>query len=128
MQRFLNFLTNSRTLSVLGVIVLTIFLLLIAQTLLASLAKPRAGAIYNVTDHEPAPPQDVLLYAAELLGVEPPPEVPFEKAQMSEMARSFYADNKRVSNRLIREELGVKMLFPTYREGIRALAAAGEGC
>ena len=100
----------------------------IAQTLLASLAQPRAGAIYNVTDDEPAPPQDVLLYAAELLGVEPPPEVPFEKAQMSEMARSFYADNKRVSNRLIREELGVKMLFPTYREGIRALAAAGEGC
>ena len=99
----------------------------IAQTLLASLAKPRAGAIYNVTDHEPAPPQDVLTYAAELMGVEPPPEIPFEKAVMSEMARSFYADNKRVSNRLIREELGVTFLHPTYREGLKSLAEAGEG-
>lgn len=99
----------------------------IAQTLLASLAKPRAGAIYNVTDNEPAPPQDVLTFAAEIMGVEPPPEIPFEKAVMSEMARSFYADNKRVSNRLIREELGVTLLHPTYREGIRALAAQGEG-
>ena len=99
----------------------------IAQTLLASLAHPRAGAIYNVTDDEPAPPQDVLLFAADLLGIEPPPEVPFEDAVMSDMARSFYADNKRVSNRLIREELGVALHFPTYREGIRALAAAGEG-
>ena len=99
----------------------------IAQTLLASLTKPRAGAVYNVTDNEPAPPQDVLTYAAELMGVEPPPEIPFEKAVMSEMARSFYADNKRVSNRLIREELGVTLLYPTYREGIKALAEAGEG-
>ena len=99
----------------------------IAQTLLASLAKPRVGAIYNVTDHEPAPPQDVLTYAAELMGVEPPPEIPFEKAVMSEMARSFYADNKRVSNRLIREELGVKFLYPTYREGVQDLAMSGEG-
>jgi len=99
----------------------------IAQTLLASLAKPCAGAVYNVTDNEPAPPQDVLTYAADLMGVEPPPEIPFEKAVMSEMARSFYADNKRVSNRLIREELGVTLLYPTYREGIKALAEAGEG-
>ena len=99
----------------------------IAQTLLASLAKPRAGAIYNVTDHEPAPPQDVLAYAAELMGVNPPPEIPFEKAVMSEMARSFYADNKRVSNRLIRDELGVNFLYPTFREGLQALVAQGEG-
>jgi nucleoside-diphosphate-sugar epimerase len=69
----------------------------------------------------------VLTYAAELMGVEPPPEIPFEKAVMSEMARSFYADNKRVSNRLIREELGVKFLYPTYREGLQALAMSGEG-
>lgn len=99
----------------------------IAQTILASLAHPRPGAIYNVTDDEPAPPQDVLLFAADVLGVEPPPEVPFEQAVMTEMARSFYADNKRVSNRLIREELGVALRYPTYREGIRALAAQGEG-
>lgn len=95
----------------------------IAQTLLASMAKPRAGAVYNVTDDEPAPPQDVLTFAAALTAREPPPEVPFEKAVMSEMARSFYADNKRVSNRLIREELGIDLKYPTYREGLRALAA-----
>jgi len=94
----------------------------IAQVLLASMAKPRQGAMYNVSDNEPAPPQDVLLYAAELTGREPPPEVPFEQAVMSEMARSFYADNKRVSNRLIREELGVELRYPTYREGVGALA------
>ena len=96
----------------------------IAQVLLASMAKPRNGAVYNVSDNEPAPPQDVLLFAAELIGREPPPEVPFEEAVMSEMARSFYADNKRVSNRLIREELGVVLRYPTYREGVGALARA----
>jgi nucleoside-diphosphate-sugar epimerase len=94
----------------------------IAQVLLASMAKPRNGAVYNVSDNEPAPPQDVLLYAAEVTGREPPPEVPFEQAVMSEMARSFYADNKRVSNRLIREELGIVLRYPTYREGVGALA------
>ena len=93
----------------------------IAQVLMASIAKPRNGAIYNVSDNEPAPPQDVLLFAAEITGREPPPEVPFEHAEMSEMARSFYADNKRVSNRLIREELGVTLRYPTYREGVGAL-------
>ena len=96
----------------------------IAQALLASIAKPRNGAIYNVSDNEPAPPQDVLLFAAEITGREPPPEVPFEHAVMSEMARSFYADNKRVSNRLIREELGVTLRYPTYREGVSALATS----
>lgn len=99
----------------------------IAQVLLASIAKPRAGAIYNVCDDEPAPPQDVLLYAAELTGRTPPPEVPFEKAVMSEMARSFYADNKRVKNDRIKQELGVALRYPTYREGLQALYAAGEG-
>lgn len=95
----------------------------IAQVLLASIAKPRQGAVYNVSDNEPAPPQDVLLFAAEVTGREPPPEVPFEQAVMSEMARSFYADNKRVSNRLIREELGVELRYPTYREGVGSLAS-----
>lgn len=99
----------------------------IAQVLLASLAKPRNGAIYNVCDDEPAPPQDVLLYAAELTGRTPPPEVPFEQAVMSDMARSFYADNKRVKNDLIKTELGVTLKYPTYREGLRALYEAGEG-
>ena len=98
----------------------------IAQVLLASMARPRNGAIYNVSDDEPAPPQDVLLYAAEVMGREPPPEVPFEEAIMSEMARSFYADNKRVSNLLIHEELGVALRYPTYREGVSALAVASK--
>lgn len=93
----------------------------IARVLLASIRKPDPGAAYNVCDDEPAPPQDVIAFAAELLGVPPPPEVPFEKADLSPMARSFYADSKRVSNRRIRHELGVSLLYPSYREGLRAL-------
>lgn len=99
----------------------------IAGAVLASLDRPRAGAVYNVTDDEPAPPQDVVAYAAALMGVEPPPEVPFETAELSPMARSFYGENKRVSNRLVREELGMRFRYPTYREGIRGLWEAGEG-
>jgi nucleoside-diphosphate-sugar epimerase len=99
----------------------------IAATLAASLRRPRPGAVYNVSDDEPAPPQDVVAYAAKLAGVEPPAEVPFEKAEMRPMARSFYAENKRIANHLIKEELGVKLRYPTYREGIAALHAAGEG-
>jgi nucleoside-diphosphate-sugar epimerase len=93
----------------------------IVQVLQASMARPNPGAIYNVADDEPAPPQDVIAFAAELLGVEPPPEVPFEQAELSEAARSFYADNRRVANGRIRTELGVDLLFPTYREGLRAI-------
>lgn len=98
----------------------------IAATLAASLQRPRAGAVYNVTDDEPAPPQDVVTYAARLAGVAPPPEVAFEAADLSPIARSFYAENKRVANRLIKEELGVRLRYPTYREGLAALHAAGE--
>ncbi|MGI9493564.1 MAG: SDR family oxidoreductase [Geminicoccaceae bacterium] len=93
----------------------------IAQTLLASIERPNPGAIYNVADDEPAPPQDVITYASELLGVEPPPEVPFEKADLSAAARSFYADNRRVANHRIRNELGVQLLYPNYREGLKAI-------
>lgn len=98
----------------------------IAATLAASLHRPRPGAIYNVTDDEPAPPQDVVTYAASLAGIAPPPEIPYEAADLSPMARSFYAENKRVSNRRIKEELGVRLRYPTYREGLQALYAAGE--
>ena len=98
----------------------------IANVLEASIGKPRAGAIYNVTDDEPAPPQDVVTFAAEVLGVAPPPEVAFEDADLSPMGRSFYNENKRVSNALIKQELGVKLSYPTYREGVRALAGALE--
>ena len=95
----------------------------IASVLEASIRQPRAGAVYNVTDDEPAPPQDVVTYAAELLGVEPPPEVPFEQAELSPMGRAFYGECKRVRNGLIKSELGVELRYPTYREGLRALAA-----
>lgn len=98
----------------------------IAATLVASLRRPRGGAVYNVTDDEPVPPQDVVAYAAQLAGIDPPPEIPFEAAQMSPMALSFYAENKRVSNHLIKNELGVRLRYPTYREGLAALYTAGE--
>jgi dTDP-4-dehydrorhamnose reductase len=99
----------------------------IAQVLMASIDRPSHNAIYNVADDEPSPPQDVIAYAARLLGLEPPPEVPFATADLSPMARSFYQDNKRVRNMCIKNELGVKLRFPTYREGLKALHAAGEG-
>jgi nucleoside-diphosphate-sugar epimerase len=99
----------------------------IAAVLAASLAKPRAGAVYNVADDEPAPPQDVVAFAASLAGVAPPPEEPFAEAALSPMAARFYAESKRASNRLIKEELGVRLAYPTYREGLRALRLAGEG-
>lgn len=93
----------------------------IANALCASIARPLPGRIYNVTDDLTCPPQDVLAYAAQLLGVAPPPEVDFENADLSPMARSFYAENKRVSNLRIRKELGVDLLYPTYREGLKAV-------
>jgi nucleoside-diphosphate-sugar epimerase len=99
----------------------------IAQTLMASIERPIRNAIYNVADDEPGPPQDVTAYAAELLGREPPPEVPFEEADQTPMARSFYSDNKRVRNTRIKTELGVRLRYPTYREGLQALLDAGEG-
>ena len=94
----------------------------IAAVLMASMARPHAGAIYNVCDDEPAPPQDVVAHAHALLGLEPPPEIPFEEAGLSAMGRSFYAENRRVSNRRIKEELGVSLRYPSYREGLAALA------
>ena len=99
----------------------------IAAVIEASLKGPRAGAIYNVTDDEPAPPQDVVSFAASLCGVPPPPEIAFEKAELTAMGRSFYGENKRVRNRLIRSELGVVLRYPSYREGLTALRADGEG-
>ena len=86
------------------------------------------GQIWNVADQEPAPPQDVIVaYAAALLGLKPPPEEPFEGARLSPMAREFYADNKRVSIAKAKSELGFAPAYPTYREGLKALAEAGEG-
>lgn len=93
----------------------------IAQVLHASILRPNPGAAYNVCDDDPAPPEDVLAHAAELLGLPPPPEVPYETAEMTPMARSFYAESKRVRNDRIKEELGVVLRYPTYREGLAAL-------
>ena len=95
----------------------------IAATLAASIERPRPGAVYNVTDDEPAPPQTVTEHAAALTGLPLPPAIDFETADLSPMARSFYGENKRVRNRLIREELGVQLAYPTYREGLAALVA-----
>jgi nucleoside-diphosphate-sugar epimerase len=80
-----------------------------------------AGGIFNLADDEPAPPQDVVTFAANLMGVTAPPAVPFADADLSPMARSFYADNKRVLNRRIKDQLGVALRYPTYREGLTAL-------
>jgi nucleoside-diphosphate-sugar epimerase len=102
----------------------------IAEVLLASIRGPVPGTypgIYNVCDDEPAPPEDVLAHAARLLGLPVPPAVPFETADLSPMARSFYAESKRVSNRRIREELGVRLRYPTYREGLAAILDAESG-
>lgn len=96
----------------------------IAQVLLASITSPNAGAAYNVCDDLPAPPQDVLAYAAGLLGMAPPPEVRFEEADLSPMARSFYGESKRVANARIKDELGVSLLYPDYKTGLQAVLAA----
>ncbi|MBE2276019.1 MAG: SDR family oxidoreductase [Rhodobacteraceae bacterium] len=96
----------------------------IAEVLLASIRQPNPGAIYNVCDNEPAPADVVLSHAAALLGLPDPPALRFEDAQLPPMARSFYEENRRVSNRRIREELGVRLNHPTYREGLAAILAA----
>ena len=94
----------------------------IASVLEASIARPCGGAVYNVCDDEPAPPQNLVAFAAELIGVKPPPEIPFDTADLTPMARSFYGENKRISNARIKDELGVKLAYPTYRVGLRAIA------
>jgi len=96
----------------------------LADVLMASIARPRPGAVYNVCDDEPAASAEVIAHAAALLGVPAPPLVPFDAAELSPMARSFYDDNKRVSNVLIKRELGVALRYPNYRGGLAAILAA----
>jgi nucleoside-diphosphate-sugar epimerase len=93
----------------------------IAQVIEASIGATHPGRAYNVCDDEAAPPEEIVEFACRLLGVEPPPLVPFEKAELTPMARSFYADNKRVSNKRIKQELAVHLKWPTFREGLRGL-------
>ncbi|WP_394151770.1 SDR family oxidoreductase [Loktanella salsilacus] len=98
----------------------------IAQVLAASIARPDPGAIYNVCDDDPAPPQDVIAYAAALLNLPVPKAERFEDAEMSPMARSFYAESKKVRNDRIKDDLGVKLLFPDYRSGLKSLLRQGD--
>ena len=97
----------------------------IAQVLAAAVTLNASG-VFNVADEEPAPPQDVVAYAAGLMGVDPPPEVPFDDADMTPMARSFYGENKRVSNRRLKNDLGVVLRYPTWREALTALWQDGN--
>lgn len=93
----------------------------IAQSVFSSIMNPKPGEIYNLCDDEPAPPEDVISYAAQLLNIPLPPPVSFEQAQMSEMGRSFYSESKRVRNTKIKSDLGVSLHYPTYKEGLSAL-------
>jgi len=99
----------------------------IAGVLVASMARPDPGAVYNVCDDEPAPPAEVIEFACRLLGRPPPPPVAFEEVAktMSPMALSFWRDNRRIDNGRLKRDLGVRLAYPTYREGLRAILAAG---
>lgn len=98
----------------------------IVQVLKASMESPDAGSVYNVSDDNPAESQEVTAYAANLLGVEPPPLVALEDANLPPMARSFYNDNKRINNDKIKKELGVDLLYPDYRAGLQACLEAED--
>lgn len=99
----------------------------IARAIAAARAYAGAGGVWNVTDDEPAPAQDVVAYAAGLLSIAPPPEIAFDTADLSPMARSFYGESKRVANNALKQRLGAALAFPTYREGLRHLYETGEG-
>ncbi|MBS9719074.1 SDR family oxidoreductase [Tianweitania sp. BSSL-BM11] len=89
------------------------------------LARGKIGGAFNIVDDEPAPPQDVITFAADLMGVEPPPAIPFDEADMSPMARSFYGDNKRISNAKLRQA-GYAFRYPNYRVALQAMMQAGN--
>lgn len=98
----------------------------IAAAVIASIERPHPGRVYNVTDDEPGPPQDVVNFAAGLLGHPPPPSLDYETATLSPMARSFYSENKRVSNARMKAELGILLKYPNYRDGLRAIAQSAQ--
>jgi hypothetical protein len=95
----------------------------IAQSVIASINQPNPGSVYNICDDEAAEQQLVEAYASELLGIKPPQLIPFKDAmkEMTPMALTFWQDNRRVSNARMKSELGVKLLFPTFREGLKSL-------
>lgn len=96
-----------------------------AAIIAANLHAPERSGIYNLTDDLPAPPEDVLAYAAKLLEAPPPPRVPIEDADLSPMAQSFYSENKRVRNQRIKDDLGVQLQYPTFKHGLEAIAGPG---
>lgn len=98
----------------------------IVQVLMASMAHPNAGRAYNLADDDPVPSHEVIKYACEVLGLTPPPLIPYNEADMAPITRSFYADNKRVSNTRIKEELGIVLKYPDFRKGIDACLAAEQ--
>lgn len=98
----------------------------ITKIICAAMDRPRPGRIINLCDEEPAPQGEVVRYAAELLGVEPPQPIPFEEADLTPMARSFYVSRRRLRSKIIGPELGVELDYPTYREGLRALLKAQQ--
>ncbi|MCM1981440.1 SDR family oxidoreductase [Lyngbya confervoides] len=96
----------------------------IVQALYRSMIAPAPGSIYNVVDDEPCEPRELVLYAAKLMGIEPPDPILFHQAAFSPMGLSFWQECRRVSNQKIKQHLGVKLLYPTYREGLRAIFSA----
>lgn len=99
----------------------------ISAAIAAVIAYDGPGEIWNLSDDEPSPPQDVVTYAASLMGVEPPPEQAIEVANLTPMGRSFYAENKRAANGKLKQKLGITLAYPNYRDGLAALWEAGEG-
>ena len=99
----------------------------LTAALAASIARPRAGGVYNLCDDEPCPPQDVIVEAARLIGIPPPPEVAFDVASAPEASLRFFSESKRVSNAKAKAELGWRPTYPSYREGLRAILAAAAG-
>ncbi|MEM8771718.1 MAG: SDR family oxidoreductase [Pseudomonadota bacterium] len=97
----------------------------IAAALESSIGNPQhAYDLFNLADDEPAPPQDVIEYACNLLGVKPPPLITLDQAGLSDMGRSFYADNKRISNKRMKDTLLPNLTYPTFREGLKAILSA----
>jgi nucleoside-diphosphate-sugar epimerase len=99
----------------------------LAEGLWTSMRRPRPGGIYNLCDDQPAPAAEVTAWAAGLLGMPAPPLIPFDAAELSAMARRFYAESKRVSNAQAKAELGWSLAYPTYRDGLQAILTAERG-
>lgn len=98
----------------------------IVQILMASMAMPSPGAVYNCGDDCAAPSHEVIKYACELLGITPPPLIPYSEADMAPIARSFYSDNKRIRNDKIKQELGITLRYPDYRAGLMGCLEAEQ--